>query len=347
MAPEPDRGEVPHPRDRHVLFGHAEATAALREAHASGRLHHAWLIGGPEGVGKATLAYRFARWLLAPAAEHVASGDGLAVDPAGRTARQISAGSHPNLMIIEQAAAEGEKSAPKTIPVGTVRRALSFFATTAADAGRRICIIDSVEDLSLAAANALLKPIEEPPSGALILLASHAPQTVLPTIRSRCRKLSLAPLSQDVVGLILASLGPAFEAADKTLTDRAARAAEGSVARALALLDPRRLALLDEVSGLLDRLPDLPIARVLALADRLGERRAEAEFSLALDTVLHWLSQRVKAGQYLGAARLAPLAEACENVTEAARALEVYNLDRRAFIVSTFGDLAEAVRRSA
>ena len=339
-----DVADIPSPRERHGLVGQDAAAAALLEGERSGRLHHAWLIGGPEGIGKATLAYRFARHLLAQPGERRPGGDGLAVDPGGRTARQVAALSHPNLFAVERAAAEEGKAAARVISVDAVRKALGFFSSTAADGGRRICIVDAVDDLNIPAANALLKTIEEPPPGALILLVSHAPQRVLPTIRSRCRKLMLPPLAPADLEAVLADLEVT---ADAALRSRVVAMADGSVRRALALLDARRIALVDELSGLLGALPEAPPGRILALADKVGDRRAADELPLLLDTVSRWLSERIAARSSAGAARLAPLAEVCEKMIEAARAVEVYNLDRRAFILSTFGDLAEAVRRAA
>ena len=348
MASDPLRPAIPHPREAHGLVGQDKAAGELRIAAESGRLHHAWLLGGPEGIGKATLAYRFARWLLAPDAERRPSaGDGFGVDPAGRTARQIAAGAHPNLVTLERPPPDGEKVAPKSISADAVRRALTFFGSTAADGGRRICVIDSVEDLSSTAANALLKSIEEPPAGGLVLLVSHAPQRVLATVRSRCRKLALPPvLPGDIAAVLTAILGEGASA-DGDRIVRASELAEGSVARAFALLDPKRLALIEEVRRLLEALPDTPPQDIVALAERVADRRHEAEFGLALDAITHWIEMRVEAGQTLGAARLAPLAELCEKVAEAARALEIYNLDRRAFVVSTLDELAHVVRRTA
>jgi DNA polymerase-3 subunit delta' len=133
---------------------------------------------------------------------------------------------------------------------------------------------------------------------------------------------------------------------DPGILDRAAAMADGSVARALSLLDPRRLALLDEMGALLAALPRLQTARVLAMADRLADKQGE-DFDLALDAVNGWASARISAGAHLGAGRLAPLAEVCEKIDTAARALDAYNLDRRAFVVTMFGSLAEAVSRAA
>lgn len=343
---EPDLDHLPHPRTRNQLVGQRPAERALAEAYRAGRLHHAWLIGGPEGIGKATLAYRFARFLLAAQSERIGDeADPLGVDPAGRTARQIQAGSHPNLMAMERAAS-GEKAAPKTIPVEAVRRALSFFGSTAADGGHRVCIVDAIDDLNAQGANALLKTVEEPPARSTILIVSHAPQRVLPTVRSRCRKLKLDPLSPQDIRRVVTSLGPDLAAFDPALLERASTAAEGSVRHALALLEPKRLALLDETRALLAVLPRIETGRVLALADRLADRQGE-DFGLALDAVAGWASDEIGRRAHLGVARLAPLAEVCEKIEDAARSLDAYNLDRRAFVVSMFGTLAEAVRRAA
>lgn len=340
-----DGDAAPHPRTRTTLIGHAAAERAFAQAASAGRLHHAWLIGGPDGIGKSTLAYRAARYLLASPQERTGDG-GLGVDPASRTARQIAAGAHPNLIAIDLATASADVERPpaKAVPVRTARRALSFFGTTAADGGHRVCIVDPIEDLTLQAANALLKTVEEPPARATILIVSHAPQRVLPTIRSRCRKLDLRPLQDDEVLRVLDTLGPDIVGPDADAARRAAERAEGSARRALALLDPKRLALLDELSNLLELLPAPPMLRVLSLADRLADRRGEDDFDLALDAVQLWASLRLRAHSGLGAGRLAPLAELCEKLGETARSVETYNLDRRPFIVSMFGDLADAVR---
>jgi DNA polymerase-3 subunit delta' len=304
MAERDGGVQPPHPRERTTLVGHRAAEADLAAALAGGRLPHAWLIGGPEGIGKATLAYRFARALL-----DGAGGDGrgsLSVDPAGRTARQVAARSHPNLVVLERAAAEGEKGAPRFIPAASVRKALGFFGTTSADGGRRVAIVDSVEDLNLQGLNALLKTVEEPPPGAVILLVSHAPGRVLPTIRSRCRKLSLARLAEREVAEVIESLPPAGAGIEAGTVRQAAALADGSVGRALALLDPKRLALIQELRTLLDDLPSIRTDRVLALAERLADKRADGEFEIAIEAMLRWAADRVRAANGAPPARLAP-----------------------------------------
>ena len=344
MPAEPDA--VPHPREREILIGQGGAERAIAEAAEAGRLHHAWLVGGSAGIGKATLAYRVARYLLSPPAERLAPGRDLSTMPGSRTSRLIAAGSHPNVVTIDlaAAAADSDRASGRTITVKTARRALAFFGSTAADGGHRVCIVDAADDLNAAAANALLKTVEEPPPRSTILVVTHAPHAVLPTIRSRCRKLALAPLGSGEVAEVLETLGPAVAGEGRTALERAAARAEGSIRRALALLDPGRTALLDETASLLASLPDPPLPRVLALAEKVADRKRDGDFELLLDAVQLWVADRVRATSAAPAARLAPLAELCENVADEARSVETYNLDRRPFVLSLFGDLARAVR---
>ena len=272
--------------------------------------------------------------------------------PDSRTARLVAAGAHPNLLglDLELASADVLKPPAKTIGVPTVRRTLSLFGSTSVDGGHRVCIVDSAEDLTVQAANALLKTIEEPPPRSTILIVSHAPQRALPTIRSRCRKLNLSPLSPREVLAVARSLelaGPEGGEGAPDTVERAAERAEGSLRRLLELLDPKRLALLDELSRLLAGLPALPMSRVLAFAEKLGGRGGEAEFELVLDAVQHWASERIRRDAEHGARRLAPLAELCDKVADAARSVDTYNLDRRPLILSMFGDLADVVRDAA
>jgi DNA polymerase-3 subunit delta' len=339
-----DPDSIPHPRETLGLVGHADAEAQLRSAAEGGRVHHAWLVGGQEGIGKATLAYRFARFLLAQPSERRFDVAGLAIVPESRTGRQVAAMSHPNLHALERPPAEDGKAASRIISVDAARKAIGFFTSTAPDGGRRICIVDAVDDLNAAAANALLKTIEEPPPNALILLVSHSPRRVLPTIRSRCRMLTLRPLGSEDLGVLLAGLAPD---ADPDLRRKVVPLADGSIRRALSHLDPRRLRLIEDLQALLDGLPDVHLPAMLKVAERVADRATPDNLSIAVDCIQRWLAGRISEGAGQGAARLAPLAEVCESVLEAAREAEIYNLDRRAFIVSTFGDLAGAVRRAA
>ena len=192
---------VRHPRETSDLFGHREAESTLLDAYRSGRIPHAWLIGGAQGIGKATLAYRMARFVLAfrnPKASQVQQAPTLRVDPADHVARQITAGAHGGLLVLERGL--NDRGVLRTvITVDETRETISFFGSTAAVEGWRVCIVDTVDELNPNAANALLKILEEPPQQSLFLLVSNAPSRVLPTILSRCRKLLLRPLETDDV----------------------------------------------------------------------------------------------------------------------------------------------------
>ena len=342
-----DLTEVPRPREQTGLVGHAEAEAAFAESIGSGRLHHAWLIGGPRGIGKATLAYRVARWLLANPAAREAPAH-LAVDPGHPAARQVAALSHPNLVALRRTRAPNAKTLATRISVDAARGALALFGSTAGSAGGyRICIVDSAEDLNANSANALLKMVEEPPPRCLFLIVSHAPGRLLPTIRSRCRALTLRPLAQAEVARVIGGFPPPFVQPSSEALARAALLSEGSVADAVALLDPARAGLVSEVETLLARLDHPDWRRILALAEKLSGRESDELFAASLDTVFRFVSAELDRRQHEPPARLAALVEVCDKIARAAREATTYNLDRRPLVLSLFGDLAGALRDAA
>jgi DNA polymerase-3 subunit delta' len=337
---------TPHPRTRDVLVGHAAAEAAFLEAFASGRLPPAWLIGGPHGIGKATLAYRVARRLLALGPGRIESVTGLAVDPAHPVARQVAAGAHPGLAVLRRTMSEDGRRLLTEIPARATRRAVELFGSTSVDGSFRVVIVDSAEDFNAQSANALLKVIEEPPERAMFLIVANAPERVLPTIRSRCRRLTLRPLSETEVGTVIDSLGPPFADAPADVRAAAVSLGDGSVRRTLELLDAETIALVDRVKGLLDTLPRPDPKGVLALAEMFGRRGGEEEFALVLDTAERWVGERLRRGAGEGPGRLAPLVEVCDKVARSAREIDIYNLDRRPLVLALFDDLAAAVRRT-
>jgi DNA polymerase-3 subunit delta' len=335
-----------HPRETTSLFGHRDAETALLNAYRSGRIPHAWLIGGAAGIGKATLAYRMGRFVLAnrdPLAPEVQDAESLWVDPSHPVAHQIAAGAHGGLLTLERSL--NDKGVMRTvITVDETRETISFFGSTAAVGGWRVCIVDTVDELNPNAANALLKILEEPPQRSLFLLVSHAPARVLPTIQSRCRKLTLRPLSTEDV--IRATALATKIAPDDLALKEAAEAAEGSVARALTFLGGDALKLHQRTAALLDTLPQVDPRELHALGDVLGgsDRVALAAF---IDSIDRWVSERLRADGTNANAnlpRLARLAEVWEKINRAARDTEAYNLERKPLVFSVFGLLAEATR---
>ncbi|MGO4525445.1 DNA polymerase III subunit delta' [Microvirga sp. 2MCAF35] len=345
---EPDQlDNAPHPREQFAFFGHREGEEAFLEGLRNGRLHHAWLIGGAQGIGKATLAYRVARAVLDPQRSNDRAISNLDVPPGSHVARQVAVLSHPNLSVLRRAPATDKKGPSATIPVDAVRRALGMFGSTAADGGYRVCIVDSAEDLTVSSANALLKVIEEPPPRSLFLIVSHAPQRVLPTIRSRCRRLLLRPLEDHDIKAAIGSLGAPWTDIPQDVVDQALRYGEGSVRRTLELLDVDKVAFIDQVTRILNGLPKADTKQILALAEALSKRDADDSYELTLETVQRWVSERLHERAGLGASRLAPLVEVCDKIGRSAREIDVFNLDRRPFILTMFDDLADAVRRAA
>lgn len=337
---EGDRfGSAPAPRDTQHLIGHTEAQESVREAWSAGRLPHALLIGGPEGIGKATLAYTIARFVLAGG---TAPGHSLAVDPSHPAARQVSALSHPDLLVLRRTPSDSGKL-PTMIPAEQVRKVRSFFGSTAALGGWRVCIVDTLDEMNAQGANALLKTLEEPPASALFLLVSHAPGRLLPTIRSRCRMMPLRALSTAEVVAALEGLAGSMPDLDRTRFTEAAEAAGGSVREALALLSGDGLAIRRATTELLGTLPNVDPKALHSLGERLQGDRGGA-FDNFVSTVENWISDHATGRRQTVSVRLARLPEVWEKVRRAAIDADVYNLDRKTFVFRIFATLDEAVR---
>ncbi|MGD0333812.1 MAG: DNA polymerase III subunit delta' [Xanthobacteraceae bacterium] len=344
MSPAADEAEeAPPPRITDALYGHADAEAALLAAYRGGRVPHAFLLIGPKGIGKATLAYRMARFVLAdpdPTAPEVQAATSLAVDPEHPVARRMAAQAQADLLVIERTVNE-KGNLRQQIAVDDVRRTVSFFGATAAgEGGWRVAIIDAVDELNRSGANALLKVLEEPPQRALLLLVCHSAARVPATLRSRCRIVALRPLAQTEVA---AALGAAVgRASSDPQIQAAAAAAEGSVGRALTFLDEGALALRQRALDQLDRLPALDSNALHGLGEALAGTDPQP-LAAFVDTVNAWLSQRLHRNQgEIG--RVVRLAEAWERINQAARDAETYNLERKPLVFSVFGLLAEATR---
>jgi DNA polymerase-3 subunit delta' len=335
-----DDSTVPHPRETLSLYGHAETEQAFLDAYR-GRMPHAWLIGGPRGIGKATLAYRMARFVFThpdPASAAVRGAETLALPEDAPAVRRVAAQGHSDLLPLERVADDKGKM-PASIPVDNVRKTIGFFGSTAGEGGWRVCIVDSADELNVAGANAILKTLEEPPAKSVLLVISHAPGRLLPTIRSRCRRLALRPLAAEDVAR---ALGDALQVdpADAEIK-AAATAADGSVARALDLIGGTALQVRDRVNALLTALPAVDPRALHALGDALG--RDENAFAAFVDTVRDWLSARVAPGR-AEPARLARLAEVWDKLNTAAREVEIFHLERKPIVFNVFGWLAAATR---
>jgi len=366
--PEPDRLDgFPPPRLTERLFGQESAEAGFLQAGASGRLHHGWIVTGPNGIGKATLAYRIARYLLAPASDRDLLSAGLDIDPASSTARLVAGLAHPELLVIRRPYDFKSKKLKSEITVDEVRRLKGFLGMSAGE-GFRIVIVDPVDDLNANAANALLKSLEEPPQRTVFLLISSAPERLLPTIRSRCRLLACARLGEaDLRRAVVQALNAADDAAPSaTLPTGAewetlARLAEGSVRRFLMLQTAKGLDLDRRITTLLGGLPRLDLSAVHALGDELASLAAEARYELFFDLLLGHLARLVRAAatgegtpeearlaqRLIPEERLAAWAQLWETTVAEKAEAEIYNLDRKSLILLTFQRIVQASRGAA
>jgi DNA polymerase-3 subunit delta' len=328
--------EMRHPREVFDLTGHEAAEAAFEATRARGRLHHAWLLTGPEGVGKATFAYRAARRLLG-APEDPAHGV-LGASPDHPVSRQIIAHAHPDLFVIERLGEDGKVR--KVIPVDEARGLSEFFSKSPASAPHRVAIVDAADDLNVNAANAILKTLEEPPAHGVLLMISHSPGRLLPTIRSRCRRLAFRTLPLEETAAFVR------EREDVTAEDalRLARMAGGAPGRAWALVGANAIAMDDAARALIEGLPRVDEAMALSLADRFRGGEGQAQFNLLFDR----LSERVhrfaaeRAGQGVGG--LDRWAQAWETLQRLPREVEALNLDRADALFTALGELRQAAK---
>lgn len=277
-----------HPRRTLTLTGHEAALKIAARQIRGGRPPQAWLIAGSPGIGKATLAYRIARYLLAYGARDSGPED-LAVGPRDPAALQIAAGAHPGLLVLKRRPHPETGRMMSVLSVDEIRRLGGFFGMTAAGGGWRVALIDTADDMNEAAANALLKLLEEPPSNAMLLVLAHAPGSALPTIRSRCQLLSLRPLDD---GDMRTVLEPHLPDATPGEIARLARLTGGAPGAALRLADSDGLELADAADRLIDRADTPDIAELLALAERLG--RMEDGLGRFGDFLLQMLMQRLR-----------------------------------------------------
>ena len=320
-----------------VLFGHEAAEQALLDAYRSGRIPHAFLIGGPQGIGKATLAFRMARFVLAhpdPMADAVQHAKSLAVAPDNPAAEFVRAQSHPDLLVLERTIGDNGKLR-SVIRVDDARRVTGFLGSTAGLGGWRVVIVDAVDDLNAESANALLKGLEEPPSRVLFLLVSHAPGSVLATIRSRCHRLMLRPLSKTGAGAGPGDGDRARSPDDACwLPPRAASAARSRCRR-------DRLSSCASRRWRCSRVCRTPI-RANCMRSPTGLPAATAGFWRSCWTPSTTGCRRDCARSRAMPSRAAHLADIWSEVNQAARSTDIYNLDRKPLIFRAFGRLAEA-----
>lgn len=326
-----------HPRDVFTLDGAEAPEAAFAEAMVRGRLHHAWLLVGPEGVGKATFAYRAARRLLGAAPD---MGYGaLGSSPADPVSRQVSARSHPDLLVLERETYDGKVR--RNIPVDEARRLPEFFSRSPASSPYRVAIIDAADDLNVNAANAVLKTLEEPPPRGVLFLVSHAPGRLLPTIRSRCRRLAFRGWELEACTRWVADRAGLVEEEARRLS----RMAHGAPGRAVSLAGSGALEADRAARDLLRALPKVDEAALLHMADGFRGAEGAARFELLFERMadhIRVMAEETAAGAAPGS--LDRWAEAWETLVRLPIEAEAVNLDRQDAFWTAIGRLREAAR---
>ena len=353
---------APAPRANPRLLGHQGAEARLAEAAASGSIAGSWLIGGPAGIGKATLAYRLARHLLAgPGGGGLFddAGEGLALAEDDPVFTRVATGGHGDLLTVKLGVNEKSGKKRTQIDVDSVRRMGPFFHQSAGEGGWRFALIDGAELMSIGATNAALKLIEEPPPRSVVVLVSHAPARLLPTIRSRCRKIHLQPLANEQVETLLADYLPDVDPADRAVL---ACLCEGSPGRALELDALGGVALYRELVGTLAGLPHLDAGRLHDFAEKMGRYGNEQACGTVLDFLTAWLARIVRGGaggrapaafvdgeaeliaRFTALPGLARWVDVWEKTARLRERAESLNLDRKQVLLAVFGALQAAAR---
>ncbi len=319
---------IPEPAENTLLLAHGEEANRLAVAYRSGKMHHALILSGPRGIGKATFAFHLAHHLLKFPDRSIAPETLATPEPASSLHRMIASGAHPGVLYLARPLNEKTKAFRTAVTVEEIRRVNRFLSMTSHDGGYRIVIIDPADDMNTNAANALLKNLEEPPSRTLFILISHAAGGLLPTIRSRCQTVRLHGLPPDDLAQVLSGFGLA-------VTDAASLAARagGSVREAILLTEYGGL----EIAGALETIVQagrFDAAAAVKLADAVAGRDQAIAFALfnahALDRVGAQATAAALAGDLVRAEALSALwQETSRTIVET----ETYNLDKRQHVI--------------
>lgn len=357
-AAEPAEAVEVTPRTNPDFYGHETVEKALLQDFLAGRLPHALILAGPPGIGKATLAFRLARFLLSQGEQgqgglfgDVAPPTSLYVAPTDPVFRRVAASGHADLVTIEREFDEKRGRLKTEISVEAVRRIHPFLQLTAAEGGWRAVIVDSAEYLNASSQNALLKILEEPPKKTVLILTTSQPGSFLPTIRSRCRMINMDPLPEKVIGTLLDKMAPGLAMEEKTTL---CRLADGSIGRALQYYQDDGVELYKELLKVAETIPQLDMVELHKLAEKLGKYGAEQSYATATQIISGWCERQARAtarGQVIAdilpgdAAMFQKIASAFppkhflnawEKISQIILQTDLYNLDKKQAIIGAF-----------
>lgn len=352
-APKQETERPPHdalegvklPRQTTALIGHAHAERVLLDAYRSGRMHHGWLLAGERGIGKATLAFRLARFVFAhpdPTTKAVVDARDLSVPADNRETHWLEIGAHPNLLHLQREWDDQRSRHRTALSVDSIRRITPFLGTTAGEGGWRVIIVDPADDMTPSAANAILKTLEEPPAQTLFLLATKRRGALLPTILSRCRTLFMTPLSAEDTQVAAREAAGATEEDDASL---AASLSGGSVRRFIEL---QRQGGAELYRMMRQAIETGETGTQIALSARAAQAGATEQF---MDLFRGYLSRRIRGEPEPAGAETPPSAplvswaELWEKATLSGREVDIYNLDRRQFVLDLLESSAAVLRR--
>ncbi len=333
------------PKDNSYLIGHEDAEKMFLQSWQNNSLHQSWLISGLKGIGKATFAYKVARFLLHADAEKKESYTSLDISPDSQTFKQVCSGAHLDFKLLERGYLKterqkivkaikdgnylsneelGELKKSSVITVDDVRTVNEFLSKKSADGHWRVVLIDSVDEMNSSSANAILKILEEPPYKTMMLLVSHNPSRLLPTIRSRCAKLELKPLRDNMVASLLRRYRPELNEADVKKT---VSIAGGSIGKAIAYVDGNAVAYYEKIYALATSGHNFKIADMLKFCDEVAA--SDETYELFKELVLKFLSEQVRVGN-----KIEESAEAFDNATKTFIETESLNLDKRQAVMN-------------
>ncbi|MEM7463111.1 MAG: DNA polymerase III subunit delta' [Pseudomonadota bacterium] len=342
---------VPDPMETRSVVGHKNILDQLCARYASGKIHHAWLLSGPRGIGKATLAARFAGHVLRNPNPENAPEKYVPPPESDAVEGRISRGAHPNLLLMRRPWNERDKKWRSDLTVDEIRRTISFFGTSSAENGWRVAIVDTADDLNASSANALLKILEEPPARTILLILAHLPGRSLSTIRSRCQRLALHPLDEDQIVEAIKAV-PMFTDVDENELRQAAKLSGGSVRRTILIHTENGVDLFERLTTLAEKNGQPDWSAIHKLAGELSPANRNEQYRLFLDLTHDFLSQKIRlnarsdSGQSqvefsTDISKLAGWTDVWEKTRHSAEQTDAYNLDRKQVILNLFSAIHE------